>query len=90
MKLGLSLALAGAVLVALPMTVEAGSISRGAKEGSAYGKRVAGPVGGAVGSVMGGAAYGFRSGASKVLGVPEETGAVKRKATPRSKRPADR
>ena len=26
---------------------------------------------------MGGTAYGFRSGASKVLGIPEETGSVK-------------
>jgi hypothetical protein len=39
---------------------------------------VAGPVGAPVGAVMGGSAYGFRTGASKVIGVPEETGSVRR------------
>jgi hypothetical protein len=68
--------------------VQAGSIQRGAQAGKAYGNKVAGPVGGAVGSVIGGSAYGFRSGASKVLGIPEETGST-RAAKPRKKKPVD-
>jgi hypothetical protein len=39
---------------------------------------------------MGGAAYGFRSGASKVLGIPEETGSARRATTPRKKRVSTR
>jgi len=64
------------IVMAAPLSANAGAIERGVKEGAAVGNKAAGPVGGAVGSVMGGAAYGFRSGASKVLGIPEETGSV--------------
>jgi hypothetical protein len=78
MRSHLVLAVLATAVLAAPVAVQAGSIERGAKAGTAYGKRVAGPVGAPVGAVMGGSAYGFRSGASKVIGVPEETGSVRR------------
>jgi hypothetical protein len=86
MKLRLLVLAAGLAVMTVPLSANAGAIARGAKEGSAVGTRAAGPVGGAVGSVMGGAAYGFRSGASKVLGIPEETGSVQRHRSPHKKR----
>jgi hypothetical protein len=76
MQCRILLVAAGLVVLAPSISAHAGAIARGAKEGAAYGNKAAGPAGGAVGSVMGGAAYGFRSGASKVLGIPEETGSV--------------
>jgi len=77
MKYRVLLIVIGLVVLASPISAHAGAVAQGAKEGAAYGNKAAGPVGGAVGSVMGGAAYGFLSGASKVLGIPEETGSVK-------------
>ena len=52
------------------------SVNEGVEKGATTGRKAAGPVGAAVGSVMGGTAYGFRAGASKVLGIPQETGSV--------------
>jgi hypothetical protein len=85
MKLHLLLLTTGLIVTAAPISANAGAIERGVKEGAAVGNKAAGPVGGAVGSVMGGAAYGFRSGASKVLGIPEETGSVRRHHAPQKK-----
>jgi len=62
----------------VPAAANAQSVVRGIHEGAAVGNRVAGPIGAGVGSVLGGSAYAFRSGASKVLGIPEETGSIKR------------
>lgn len=89
MKLRLLFAAASIAVCAAPGALHAGSIQRGVQEGKVYGNKVAGPVGGAVGSVIGGSAYGFRSGASKVLGIPEETGST-RAAKPRKRQPVDR
>ncbi len=77
MTLRLLISAAGIATCATSVPVEAGPIQRGAQAGKTYGNKVAGPVGGAVGTVIGGSAYGFRSGASKVLGVPEETGSTR-------------
>jgi len=89
MKIRLMLAMAGLACLMAP-AANAQAVMRGAKEGAAVGNRAAGPVGAAVGSVLGGAAYGFRSGASTVLGIPEETGSVKRSAKANKKRVARR
>jgi hypothetical protein len=75
-----------AVGLMLPAAANAQSVMRGVREGAAVGNRVAGPIGAGVGSVLGGSAYAVRSGASAVLGVPEETGSIKRPHTPRQRR----
>ena len=80
------LILAAGLVALMAPAANAQAIQRGVKEGAAVGNRAAGPVGAAVGSVLGGAAYGFRSGASTVLGIPEETGSVKGNRTSRKKR----
>ena len=85
MKLRILLTAAGIAVLAAP-AVNSQAIVRGAKEGAAVGNRAAGPVGAAVGSVVGGASFGFRSGASRVLGIPEETGSVQRARTPQKRR----
>jgi hypothetical protein len=84
-KLRIWLAAAGVIVLAAP-AAHSQAIMRGVQEGAAVGNKAAGPVGAAVGSVLGGASYGFRSGASKVLGIPEETGSVRRSRTPHKKR----
>jgi hypothetical protein len=90
MTFRLLLAVAGIAILVAPVSADAGAISRGARAGADYGNKAAGPVGGAVGSVMGGAAYGFRAGASKVTGIPEETGTVRRHRTVKHKRVENR
>jgi hypothetical protein len=70
----------------LPAAANAQSVVRGVREGAAVGHRIAGPIGAGVGSVLGGSAYAVRSGASAVLGVPEETSGVTRHHTLRKKR----
>jgi hypothetical protein len=75
-----------AVGLMLPAAASAQSVMRGVHEGAAVGNRAAGPIGAGVGAVLGGSAYAFRSGASKVLGIPEETGSVKRHHVSRKKR----
>ena len=87
MKLRILLATAGLVVLIAP-AAQSQAIMRGAQQGAAVGNKAAGPVGAAVGSVLGGASYGFRSGASKVLGIPEETGSVRR--TPHKKKVVNR
>ena len=87
MKLRILLATAGLVVLAAP-AAQSQAIMRGAQQGAAVGNKAAGPIGAAVGSVLGGASYGFRSGASKVLGIPEETGSVRR--TPHKKKVSSR
>jgi hypothetical protein len=79
------LAAAGLVILVAP-AAHSQAIMRGAREGAAVGNKAAGPVGAAVGSVMGAASFGFRSAASGVLGIPEETGSVQQGRTPRKKR----
>ena len=61
------------------------SVNEGVEKGATTGRKAAGPVGAAVGSVMGGTAYGFRAGASKVLGIPQETGSVNKHRLPPKK-----
>jgi hypothetical protein len=78
MRVCISLAFAAVTLLGASVAVQAGSIERGFRDGVSTGNKAAGPVGGAIGGVMGATAYGFRSGASKVLGIPEETGSVRR------------
>ena len=70
----------------LPAGVNAQAVMRGVLNGVAVGNRAAGPIGAGVGAVVGGASYAFRSGASKVLGIPEETGSVNRHHSPRKKK----
>ena len=85
MKLRILLTAAGIAVLAAP-AANSQAIVRGAKVGAAVGNRAAGPVGAAVGSVVGGASFGFRSGASRVLGIPEETGSVQRARIPQKRR----
>ncbi len=61
-----------AALAASPANAQA--VVRGAKAGVEVGNKAAGPVGAVVGGAVGATAYGFRAGASRVLGVPEEAG----------------
>lgn len=84
-KLRIWLAAAGIMVLAAP-AAHSQAVMRGAQEGAAVGNKAAGPVGAAVGSVLGGASYGLRSGASRLLGIPEETGSVRRGRTPHKKR----
>jgi hypothetical protein len=76
----LSTAITLAVL-AMPFTVQAQGVVRGAQEGSAVGNRAAGPVGGAVGGAVGGVAGGVAGGVKGVLGIPQDTRTVKRHRT---------
>jgi uncharacterized protein YcfJ len=75
MKVRAALVLGGLALLA-SYPANAQSVVRGAREGAIVGNKAAGPVGAAVGTVMGATAYGFRSAAATVLGIPEETGSV--------------
>jgi hypothetical protein len=88
-KLRILLAAAGVAVLAAP-AANSQAIVRGAKEGAAVGNRATGPIGAAVGGVVGGASFGFRSGASRVLGIPEETGSVQRVRTPQKRRHVNR
>ena len=77
---------AALALLAAPATSHAQAVVRGAKAGAAVGNKAAGPVGAAVGGVVGGASYGVRSGVDTVLGMPPQTGSVKRTRAPHKKR----
>jgi phage tail tape-measure protein len=67
----------GLVMLA-PMAADAQGVVRGAQEGAAVGNHTAGPVGAAVGGAVGGVAGGVAGGVKGVLGVPQNTGTVKR------------
>jgi hypothetical protein len=79
----------GLAILAIP-AANAQAVVRGAREGAAVGNRAAGPVGAAVGSVMGASAFAFRSGASWVLGIPEEAGNIQPQRTRQKKRSVQR
>ena len=68
----------GLAILAAPVTVQAQGIVRGAEQGAAVGNRAAGPIGGAVGGAVGGVAGGVAGGVKGVLGVPQNTGSVRR------------
>jgi hypothetical protein len=80
--------IAGLVILAVPASAQAQGIVRGAEQGAAVGKRTAGPVGGAVGGAVGGVVGGVAGGVKGVLGIPQETGTIKRR--PARKRTANR
>jgi hypothetical protein len=67
----------GLLMLAAP-AADAQGVVRGAQEGAAVGNRAAGPVGGAVGGAVGGVAGGVAGGVKGVLGVPQNTGTVRR------------
>lgn len=79
----------GLVLLAVPVA-HAQAVVRGAQQGVAVGNRAAGPVGAVVGGVVGAGAYAFRSGASRVIGVPEESGSARAQRSVTKKRMAKR
>jgi hypothetical protein len=90
MTFRLVMAAAGVFALAAPLSAAHAqsinqSVNQGVEKGAATGGKAAGPVGAAVGSVMGGTAYGFRAGASKVLGIPQETGSVNKHRAPHKK-----
>jgi hypothetical protein len=72
--------LLGAVAVAALTAGPASSqgIVRGAEQGAAVGNKAAGPVGGAVGGAVGGVAGGVAGGVKGVLGIPQNTGTIKK------------
>jgi hypothetical protein len=88
MKARVLLTIAGLMVLAVPVSAQAQGIVRGAQKGAAVGNRTAGPVGGAVGGAVGGVVGGVAGGVKGVLGIPQETGTVKRR--PAKKRQASR
>ena len=90
MTFRVAMAAAGLFALAAPLSLAHAqsftrSVNQGVEKGATTGRKAAGPVGAAVGSVVGGTAYGFRAGASKVLGVPQQTGSVNKHRVPKKK-----
>jgi hypothetical protein len=76
MKFHLVIAAGVLAVLAMPLTVQAQGIIRGAEEGAAVGNRAAGPVGGAVGGVVGGVGGGVVGGVKGILGIPQRSGSA--------------
>lgn len=86
MKQYVLIAALGFAALAMPATVQAQGIVRGAEQGAAVGNRAAGPVGGAVGGAVGGVAGGVAGGVKGVLGIPQNTGTVQRQRVNKAKK----